>query len=110
MFCHLPDSGRHVASVFQGFSLSLAPGGGKERTLRTRLHHNFYFFFFLLKWTESKFLVNRSCLLYIQGEYIAPEKIENIYTHCSMVHQVLVYGDSRKVGLVIRLPNLTPGV
>ena len=37
MFCHLPDSARHVTSVFQGLSLSLAPGDGKERTLGTRL-------------------------------------------------------------------------
>lgn len=50
------------------------------------------------KWAVSKFLVNRSFLSYIQGEYIAPEKIENIYTQCSMVHQVFVHGDSKKVG------------
>ena len=31
------DSGRHVTSVFQCLSLSLAPGDGKERTLATRL-------------------------------------------------------------------------
>ena len=39
IFCHLPDSERHVTSVFQGLSLSLslslAPGNGKERTLGT---------------------------------------------------------------------------
>ncbi|XP_015775908.1 PREDICTED: long-chain-fatty-acid--CoA ligase 1-like [Acropora digitifera] len=35
-----------------------------------------------------------------QGEYIAPEKIENIYTQCSMVHQVFVHGDSKKSNLV----------
>ena len=53
------------------------------------------------KWAVSKFLVNRSFLSYIQGEYIAPEKIENIYTQCSMVHQVFVHGDSKKVGSAI---------
>ena len=26
MFCHLPDSGRHVTSVFQGLSLSRSRG------------------------------------------------------------------------------------
>ena len=35
IFCHLPDSERHVTSVFQGLSLSFAPGDGKERTLGT---------------------------------------------------------------------------
>ena len=33
----LPDSGRLVTSIFQGLSLSLAPGNGKKRTLETRL-------------------------------------------------------------------------
>ena len=37
MFCHLPDAWGHVTSVFQGLSLSLAPGDGKERTLGKRL-------------------------------------------------------------------------
>ena len=37
MYCHLPDPGRHVTSIFHGLSHSLAPGDGKERTLGTRL-------------------------------------------------------------------------
>lgn len=29
-----------------------------------------------------------------QGEYIAPEKLENIYTQCPIIQQIFVYGDS----------------
>lgn len=32
-----------------------------------------------------------------QGEYIAPEKIENVYTRCVPVLQVFVHGDSFQV-------------
>ena len=31
MFCHLPDSGRHATSIFQGLSLALAPQGTGRR-------------------------------------------------------------------------------
>ena len=34
----------------------------------------------------------------MQGEYIAPEKIENIYMTSEIVGQVMIYGDTLKVG------------
>lgn len=37
-----------------------------------------------------------------QGEYIVPEKIENIYTLSQYVNQVFVYGESLKVIILVR--------
>ncbi len=34
---------------------------------------------------------------YFQGEYIAPERIENIYVQSKYVGQVFVYGNGYKV-------------
>ncbi|XP_062379369.1 long-chain-fatty-acid--CoA ligase 1a isoform X1 [Sardina pilchardus] len=47
-----------------------------------------------------------------QGEYIAPEKIENIYTRSDPVAQIFVHGDSLQaclVGVVVPDPDFLPG-
>uniref|UniRef100_A0A667ZR71 Long-chain-fatty-acid--CoA ligase n=1 Tax=Myripristis murdjan TaxID=586833 RepID=A0A667ZR71_9TELE len=47
-----------------------------------------------------------------QGEYIAPEKIENIYIRSDPVAQIFVHGDSLQaclVGIVVPDPDFLPG-
>uniref|UniRef100_A0A3P8XFW0 Arachidonate--CoA ligase n=1 Tax=Esox lucius TaxID=8010 RepID=A0A3P8XFW0_ESOLU len=47
-----------------------------------------------------------------QGEYIAPEKIENIYSRSDPVAQIFVHGDSLQaclVGIVVPDPDFLPG-
>lgn len=47
-----------------------------------------------------------------QGEYIAPEKIENVYVRSEMVAQVFVHGDSLQsclIAIVIPDPDTVPG-
>uniref|UniRef100_H3DA92 Long-chain-fatty-acid--CoA ligase n=2 Tax=Tetraodon nigroviridis TaxID=99883 RepID=H3DA92_TETNG len=47
-----------------------------------------------------------------QGEYIAPEKIENVYVRSGPVAQVFVHGDSLQsclIGIVVPDPEVLPG-
>ncbi|UJR18225.1 hypothetical protein I4U23_005124 [Adineta vaga] len=56
------------------------------------------------RWTQYKTikLIDRKKNMYklSQGEYVAPEKIEDIYARCPFITQIFVYGDSFESFLV----------
>ena len=46
-----------------------------------------------------------------QGEYVAPEKLENIYVQASLVGQIFVHGDSLQnylIAIVVPDPDVLP--
>jgi len=46
-----------------------------------------------------------------QGEYVAPEKLENIYVQASLVGQIFVHGDSLQnylIAIVVPDPEVLP--
>ena len=44
-----------------------------------------------------------------QGEYLAPEKIENVYSRCPLVGQIMVHGNSLKSSAIaIIVPEEAP--
>lgn len=45
-------------------------------------------------------VISHKLKLYFQGEYIAPEKIENVYVRSKYVSQCYVYGESLKAYLI----------
>ena len=61
MFCHLPDSGRHVTSIFQGLSLSLSIPRGQER--RGPWEWGCLNLFHLNSLLHSDFIFTNSCSL-----------------------------------------------
>jgi long-chain acyl-CoA synthetase len=68
------------------------------------------------RWTERGTLkvVDRKKHIFklAQGEYVAPEKIENIYSRSKYVAQSFIHGESLKtclIGIVVPDPEVLPG-
>ena len=64
--CNLPDSGRHVTSLFQGLSLSLWRAGRREPWERGR-ERNFIFIFYK-KWRSLANLTERDRIIHLDKD------------------------------------------
>lgn len=62
---------------------------------------NHYLFTYIIKNGTLKIIDRKKHIFKLaQGEYIAPEKIENIYIRSEPVSQIYVHGDSLQVRLL----------
>lgn len=86
------------------FRLTFAMGKRKRRK-ETWVVRTFTEFFFLFQNGTLKIIDRKKHIFKLsQGEYIVPEKIENIYIRSQYVEQVFVFGESLKscvVGVVV---------
>lgn len=91
----------------------MASGGGKTALSCVSSHlqhkHLFWCLYCVCLWGQNGTLkiIDRKKHIFklAQGEYIAPEKIENVYVRSDAVAQVFVHGDSLQVWDISILPS-----